>query len=145
MLDDQRQPSKRRRHAPMSARAFDDFMRAFEAFKETNDERLADSSGASAADAADRPRSSPASTARSTSTSASSTSWRSRPRARSSAAARAARRRSREHKAAFDGYVRNGEAGSLRDLEAQSALRRLRSGRRLPRARRDRARRQPRA
>jgi hypothetical protein len=46
--------------------AFDDFMRAFEAFKETNDERRATSS--------------PASTARSTRTSASSTSWRSLPR-----------------------------------------------------------------
>ena len=56
--------------------AFDDFMRAFEAFKETNDERLGQLERRASADVADRPRSSTASTARSTRTSASSTSWR---------------------------------------------------------------------
>ncbi len=101
------------------AAAFDDFMRAFEAFKDANDERLGQ------LERACRPTSSPPT--RSTASTARSTRHKrvvdelalksarphlGGPAPRSGAAL--------QHKAAFDAYVRKGEAGRLRDLESKA-------------------------
>ena len=100
------------------ATAFDDFMRAFEAFKDANDERLGQ------LERRCRPTSSHekgrrASTGRSTRRPASvdELALKSARPQLGGAAGRAGA--ALEHKAAFDAYVRTGEAGSLRELEAR--------------------------
>ena len=99
--------------------AFEDFMRAFEAFKETNDERLASLERRQGSDplVADK-------LARIDRT------LDETKRIADELALKAARPHlgggaprsyaAREHKAAFESYVRRGEAGRLRDLEAKA-------------------------
>ncbi len=100
--------------------AFEDFMRAFEAFRETNDERLVSLERRSAADPLtdeklariDRTLDEAKRIADELAIKAA------RPRLGGGATSAPA---VREHKAAFETYVRNGEDGSLRALE-QKAL-----------------------
>ena len=87
--------------------------------------RTATTSASASSSAACRPTSSPptastASTARSTRPSASSTTWPSSPRAPTSAAPAIRSGAALQHRAAFDGYVRKGEAAHLRDLESKA-------------------------
>ncbi|MGE3066798.1 MAG: phage major capsid protein [Hyphomicrobiaceae bacterium] len=104
--------------------AFDDFMRAFEAFKETNDERLADIERRMSADAVTVDKLARIDRAldehkrlvddlvlKSA-----------RPRLAGSPAAAALRSdtASLQHKAAFETYVRSGNAAGLRDLDTKA-------------------------
>jgi HK97 family phage major capsid protein len=99
--------------------AFEDFMRAFEAFKETNDERLSSLERRSAADPLttdklariDRTLDETKRIADELVLKAA------RPRLGGGAAHAPA---VREHKAAFEAYVRSGEDGRLRDLESKA-------------------------
>ena len=123
--------------------AFGDFMRAFEAFKDSNDERLGQ------LERRRRPTSSPptasiASTARSTSTSASSTSSRSNPCAPTSAGPGVPLRRGPPAPRRLRRLHPQGRGRAPARSGIQGPLGRLRSRRRLPRPRRARARRQPR-
>jgi HK97 family phage major capsid protein len=101
------------------AGAFDGFMRAFEAFKDGNDERLAQleqrmSADVVTTDKVDRINRALDEHKRVVDELAlkSARPHLGGPALRSGAAL--------QHKAAFDGYVRKGEAGSLRDLEAKA-------------------------
>ncbi len=101
------------------AGAFDGFMRAFEAFKDGNDERLAQleqrmSADVVTTDKVDRINRALDEHKRVVDELAlkSARPHLGGPAARSGAAL--------QHKAAFDGYVRKGDAGSLRDLEAKA-------------------------
>ena len=125
-----------------ASRAFDDFARAFEAFKETNDARLGEietrarrptsltEEKLARIDAALDERQAAASTAS--------------PSTRAPAAARrpsrAAIRAAAEHKAAFDAYMRGRRERRPAAARGQGAVGRLRPRRRLSRAGRDRAR-----
>jgi HK97 family phage major capsid protein len=100
--------------------AFEDFMRAFEAFKETNDERLSAIERRGAVDTLvsdklariDRTLDETKRIADELALKAS------RPRLGSSAAL--ASPAVRDHRRAFEGYVRKGESGNLRDLEIKA-------------------------
>jgi HK97 family phage major capsid protein len=99
--------------------AFGEFMRAFEAFKETNDERLSELERRSAADPVTTDKLARIDRALDET-----------KRIVDDLALKAARPHlggpaprtgaSLQHKAAFDAYVRKGDASSLRDLEAKS-------------------------
>jgi HK97 family phage major capsid protein len=117
MLEDQRLENKAGGLDVGSA--FEDFMRAFEAFKETNDERLHVLERRQAADPLVAEK-----LARIDRTLGET------KRIADELALKAARPRlgggaprshaAREHKAAFEGYVRKGEPGNLRDLETKA-------------------------
>lgn len=96
--------------------SFDAFLRAFEAFKETNDERLGELERRSAAD--------PVTTDKLAriERSLDELSLKAQRPHLAHALSHAAHRSSAglQHKAAFDAYVRKGEAGGLRDLEAKA-------------------------
>jgi HK97 family phage major capsid protein len=100
--------------------AFEDFMRAFEAFKETNDERLSAIERRGAVDTLvsdklariDRTLDETKRIADELALKAS------RPRLGSGAAL--ASPAVRDHRRAFEGYVRKGETGNLRDLETKA-------------------------
>jgi HK97 family phage major capsid protein len=100
--------------------AFEDFMRAFEAFKETNDERLSAIERRGAVDTLvsdklariDRTLDETKRIADELALKAS------RPRLGSAAAL--ASPAVRDHRRAFEGYVRKGETGNLRDLETKA-------------------------
>ena len=101
------------------AGAFDGFMRAFEAFKDGNDERLAQleqrmSADVVTTDKVDRINRAVDETKRVVDELAlkSARPHLGGPALRSGAAL--------QHKTAFDGYVRKGEAGTLRDLESKA-------------------------
>ena len=121
--------------------AFEDFMRAFEAFKETNDERLDALERRSAADPLieeklsriDRALDEHRRTVDDLALKAA------RPALGGSAPRSGA---ALAHKAAFDAYVRKGRTGALARSRKQSPFSRHRDRRRLSRPRRGRARRQ---
>lgn len=99
--------------------AFDDFMEAFEAFRETNDERLSDIERKMSADVLTREKLERIDKALDDNKQAMDelTLKRARPALgrRGGASADV-----EEHKAAFEAYIRRGEEGGLRDIEAKA-------------------------
>lgn len=102
------------------AEGFDEFMRAFEAFKETNDDRLAQMEKSLSGDVVtveklDRINAALDAHKRVVDELALKTT-----RPGLSAAGRTTTTAALQHKAAFDGYVRTGDAGGLRTLEEKA-------------------------
>ena len=93
------------------AESFDDFMRAFEAFKETNDERLAQIESRVSSDVVTEEKLARINTA------LDSLALKSN---RPHLSGKPASATGLQHKAAFEGYVRSGETSGLRQLEAKS-------------------------
>ncbi len=123
-----------------SAPAFDEFMRAFEAFKETNDRRLGEIERRGAADAVTTDKLERIDRALMRPSVVDDLAVKARAAAdrRRRCVARGA---ALQHKAAFEGYVRSGETAQPARSRGQGAVGRLRSRRRLSGAGRDRARR----
>ncbi len=111
-------PSPETKSADVAA-AFDDFARAFEAFKETNDGRLAEIETRMGADVLREEKLARIDRALDEAKSRLDRLALDRGRPPLSAAP-AAEPLQREHKAAFDAYVRAGEATGLKDLEAKA-------------------------
>lgn len=99
--------------------AFDDFMEAFEAFRETNDERLSDIERKMSADVLTREKLDRIDKALDENKQAMDelTLKRARPALGRRGGASAD---TQEHKAAFEAYIRRGEEGGLRDIEAKA-------------------------
>ncbi|MBN7809076.1 phage major capsid protein [Agrobacterium rosae] len=99
--------------------AFDDFMEAFEAFRETNDERLGDIERKMGADVLTREKLDRIDKALDDNKQAMDE--LSLKKARPALGRRgAANAETEEHKAAFEAYIRRGDEGALRDLEAKA-------------------------
>jgi HK97 family phage major capsid protein len=123
-LADLRSPeTKAAEGAPSSlevVHAFDDFMRTFEAFKETNDERLAEIEARLSPDAATSEKLARLDDALDRQQRAlDQLTLKARRPALELAGGREA---STEHARAFDAYVRRGEAGSLKRLESKALV-----------------------
>ncbi len=99
--------------------AFDDFMEAFEAFRETNDERLGDIERKMGADVLTREKLDRIDKALDDNKKAMDelSLKKARPALGRKGAANA---ETEEHKAAFEAYIRRGDEGALRDLEAKA-------------------------
>ncbi|POO51456.1 phage major capsid protein [Agrobacterium rosae] len=99
--------------------AFDDFMEAFEAFRETNDERLGDIERKMGADVLTREKLDRIDKALDDNKKVMDelSLKRARPALGRKGAANA---ETEEHKAAFEAYIRRGDEGALRDLEAKA-------------------------
>ncbi|SCX32522.1 phage major capsid protein, HK97 family [Agrobacterium sp. DSM 25558] len=99
--------------------AFDDFMEAFEAFRETNDQRLGDIERKMGSDVLTREKLDRIDKALDDNKQAMDE--LSLKRARPALGRRgAANAETEEHKAAFEAYIRRGDEGALRDLEAKA-------------------------
>ncbi|KAB2910824.1 MAG: phage major capsid protein [Hyphomicrobiaceae bacterium] len=111
MLKDTHLETKSADHDDLG-RSFDDFMRAFEAFKDANDERLAQLERRMSADIVTTEKVDRLNRALDELALKSA-----RPHLGGNARSAAA---GLQHKAAFDSYIRKGEASALRDLEAKA-------------------------
>ncbi|WP_320197207.1 phage major capsid protein [Agrobacterium rosae] len=99
--------------------AFDDFMEAFEAFRETNDQRLGDIERKMGSDVLTREKLDRIDKALDDNKQAMDE--LSLKKARPALGRRgAANAETEEHKAAFEAYIRRGDEGALRDLEAKA-------------------------
>ena len=99
--------------------AFDDFMEAFEAFRETNDQRLGDIERKMGSDVLTREKLDRIDKALDDNRQAMDE--LSLKKARPALGRRgAANAETEEHKAAFEAYIRRGDEGALRDLEAKA-------------------------